>query len=180
MEEPTVVVTLVHGTFARKARWIRSQSPLSLALVREGFQVVPFRWSGKNAHWARAVASGQLADHMEKQIANYGDAAQCIVAHSHGGNVAVQAVHGLARKDYSKPIFIITLSTPFIHVRQRQLPFEFLSMAGTFGGFTILAFGMVALIGDKSGWYLGWIITILAVNCVIQMVLILAGIRRHG
>src|SRR5271166_2595998 len=122
MEEPTVVVTLVHGTFARKARWIRSQSPLSLALVREGFQVVPFRWSGKNAHWARAVASGQLADHMEKQIANYGDAAQCIVAHSHGGNVAVQAVHGLARKDYTRLSHFCRVSVFRCHGDRGQVP----------------------------------------------------------
>src|SRR5580698_11428589 len=65
---PAAVVTLVPGTWAGKAAWIRADSPLSSALTTAGCQVVPFEWSHRNCHRARARAAVRLAEQLQGQI----------------------------------------------------------------------------------------------------------------
>ena len=54
---PTVVVTLVHGTWAGRAAWMRDESPLCSAvrdaLPNHTVRFVPFHWSGPNSMSAR-------------------------------------------------------------------------------------------------------------------------------
>ena len=92
---PDAVVTLVPGTWAGKAAWIRADSPLSRALTRAGCQVVPFEWSHSNCYRARARAARRLAGQLQGQIKENPGARQWVVAHSHGGNIALRAVRSL-------------------------------------------------------------------------------------
>lgn len=92
---PHCVVTLVHGTFATDAEWTQPQSALSRHLTKAlGCAVTfprPFLWSGSNSHRARLVAGENLAEYLRDSIKQYPDSLHFIVAHSHGGNVALYA-----------------------------------------------------------------------------------------
>src|ERR1700722_20304807 len=119
---PDTVVTLVPGTWAGKAAWIRTDSPLSSALTTAGCQVVPFEWSHSNCHRARARAAVRLAEQLQGQISENAGARQWVVAHSHGGNIALHAVRHLRDSCADAPrVSTVTLATPFIHARRRAL-----------------------------------------------------------
>ena len=119
---PGTVVTLIPGTWAGKAAWIRADSPLNRALTTAGCQVVPFEWSHRNSHRARARAAQRLAEQLHGQINESPAARQWIVAHSHGGNIALHAVRHLRGSGAGAPrVSTVTLATPFIHARRRAL-----------------------------------------------------------
>jgi hypothetical protein len=108
------IFSLVHGTFAPNAPWTRSNSPLVERLKREFPQSTfrPFLWSGDNSHRARASAAEALADFIRDGSLLSGQARHFVIAHSHGGNLALNAVKLLAR---SCPIDgVVTLGTPFL------------------------------------------------------------------
>jgi hypothetical protein len=113
-------VILVHGTFAapkKGANWYQPQkettaSPnfvarLDVELARRGavarcWAHLPegeavFHWSGNNSWTDRAEAARFLADYVD-ELHRKGWKCQ-IVAHSHGGNVAVEALPHIARAD---------------------------------------------------------------------------------
>ncbi|MCU1224635.1 MAG: hypothetical protein JWQ42_2728 [Edaphobacter sp.] len=144
---PSYVVTLVHGTFARGAEWTRPHSIMSEALNRELKDVVVCYkdWSGLNAHQARFDAAEEIKNHLLGMAAAYPSSKQFVVAHSHGGNVVVYALRDKAlRKTVSG---VVTMGTPFVSCNAR--PFEstitFLSylIAVPFGG--LLAAGWIAI-----------------------------------
>jgi len=89
------VITLVHGTFAPHSAWTVDGS-----LLRNTFRTVldgdvafePFAWSGNNSRTARATASEDLVAHLDRIHAEYPLALHAIVAHSHGGNIALRAL----------------------------------------------------------------------------------------
>jgi hypothetical protein len=121
-DAPDTVVTLIPGTWAGKAAWIRADSPLSSALTTAGCQVVPFEWSHRNCHRARARAAVRLAEQLQGQINENPGARQWVVAHSHGGNIALHAVRCLRKSCADAPrVSTVTLATPFIHARRRAL-----------------------------------------------------------
>ena len=94
---PPIVVTLVHGTFAKGAPWTKDGSILRRKIAAELgslekdviFDV--FEWSGRNTHKARVKAGYRLADHIRELKKHYPIAQHFVVAHSHGGNVALLA-----------------------------------------------------------------------------------------
>src|ERR1051325_1503123 len=88
-EQP--VVTLVHGIYAREAAWTKPDSALSTALTEAGCVVRPFAWSGRNSHRARTRAAHDLTDHLRGEMAKNPKGRFWIIAHSHGGNVALHA-----------------------------------------------------------------------------------------
>ena len=114
-----IVVTLVHGTFAKDAEWVQEGSTLrgeiASALGDHGCEVVfdVFKWSGRNSHKARIKAGYQLADHIRELKKRYPISKHFIVAHSHGGNVALFAHKHL--EDEQHVLGIATLGTPFIY-----------------------------------------------------------------
>ena len=85
------VITLVHGTFARRARWIRPGSKIFLHLRRAGYEVEAFQWSGRNSFRARSRAADQLRLRLEENASRRPGLRQIVIAHSHGGNVALLA-----------------------------------------------------------------------------------------
>lgn len=117
---PQYVVTLVHGTFATEADWTRPSHHSA-----EGWQndlgstiFAPFKWSGSNSHEARLSASRELRSHLRALLALYPNSTHCIIAHSHGGNVAL---HALGDTDLQNGILaLVCLATPYIHCYARD------------------------------------------------------------
>ena len=121
-KQPDAVITLVHGTWAQNASWTGANSPLCSAL-RAAFPnvlLVPFRWSGANTLRARHNGSQALSAHLRSFIGSHPAARHYIIAHSHGGNVAMYA---LREDDLRRRIDgLVCLSTPFLQVRRRETP----------------------------------------------------------
>jgi pimeloyl-ACP methyl ester carboxylesterase len=115
------VIVPIHGTWARKAKWIQPGSPLLSCLSKElgGAVVEPFLWSGKNSHNARRRAAEDLRTHIGKLTMNIAGSQIVVIAHSHGGTVALYAVEDT--KTLVNVAGLICLSTPFISVNSAPL-----------------------------------------------------------
>jgi pimeloyl-ACP methyl ester carboxylesterase len=120
--EPAVVITLVHGTFAPDAAWTRPDSALRSrwpATPERPVRFSVFEWSGGNSHQDRVTAAGELAEHIRALTTEYDTASHLVVAHSHGGNVALGA---LSHEDLKGKVKgLICLNTPFLHCARRDL-----------------------------------------------------------
>src|SRR5215831_8816470 len=89
------VITMVHGTFARNAEWTSDHSPLSRFLKEHLSQTLIIRrspWSGANRNLDRIEASKKLSEMPDEGICKYPEALHFIIAHSHGGNIALYAL----------------------------------------------------------------------------------------
>jgi hypothetical protein len=116
------VITVVHGTWAASSELAQERSPFSEALSKSldcTAVFCPFKWSGDNSHSARINATRDLRAHIAHLAVVHPEAAQFIIAHSHGGNIAVWATRD--PKCGSRVAGLITLSTPFLHVCTRVL-----------------------------------------------------------
>jgi pimeloyl-ACP methyl ester carboxylesterase len=120
--EPSIIITLVHGTWARRAMWTLPGSPLCRTLVHAADAPVLFQrfiWSGRNSISARRRAVNGLIEHLHSLIEEWPHARHYVVAHSHGGNVAFQA---LADPLLNERIGgLVCLSTPFLTATRRDL-----------------------------------------------------------
>ena len=149
-----LLITLVHGTwprglFPRLVRfkqqvrklsrrrqpwkpppfWFEEGSPFLARLSAElhdiPHKIKPLPWSGKNSIFVRDEAAHVLAEYLSAEHTEHPQATQLIIAHSHGGNIALRALHHLQKRDASQlygadganPIFV-TLATPFIEIYQ--------------------------------------------------------------
>jgi len=116
-----LVVTLVHGTWAQDARWTQEGSALRNRLTDAfgadtAFRVFP--WSGGNSFRARSTAAAELRSFLRRGLTEAAGAEHVVVAHSHGGNVALEALRGF---DGSAQIAaVVCLATPFIVTRPRK------------------------------------------------------------
>ena len=125
MEPPRpVLITLVHGTFAPGAAWTRDDSALCKALRERlpGASIGAFTWSGHNSNRARLDAALELALWTETRITEYerehgGPVDHYVIAHSHGGNVALYACRSRHFADHLTKL--VCLSTPFLSARVR-------------------------------------------------------------
>lgn len=131
-----VHLVLVHGTWGRgppflarrapdrPAGWCRGDSSLARALGRGldrrsvGHLSSDFRWSGANSFRERDLAARRLAEMIRESALHLPGHRQVIVAHSHGGNVALRTLQLLATEEPKcPPPEVVTLATPFIHLR---------------------------------------------------------------
>ncbi len=100
-EETQRVVTLVHGTFAMHASWMRDAAVKAHAAVQveesslcaelrelPGTVLRRFCWSGGNSHTARLQAGDDLAEYLRALRSEFPNAKHFVIAHSHGDNVA--------------------------------------------------------------------------------------------
>ena len=120
--DPSVVITLVHGTFAPRAAWTQPDSALRSrwpAPPERPVRFCAFEWSGGNSHQDRVTASRELAEHLRSLTARYQAASHLVIAHSHGGNVALGALAEEHLKGKVKAL--ICLNTPFLHCARRDL-----------------------------------------------------------
>lgn len=112
-------IILLHGTqwpFLRLNRWFEEGAPLQIALRRAfpGAAIEIFSWSGWNTQRARHAAALELIANLE--LWKLQSSKIVIIAHSHGGNVALQA----AQKMRDEKISLITLGTPFLELRSEE------------------------------------------------------------
>jgi hypothetical protein len=78
-----------------------------------------FRWSGRNSHTARLNASKRLRDFLQEGLADSPDATHIVVAHSHGGNIALMALGDSNLRD--RIAGVACLATPFIVAGDRNI-----------------------------------------------------------
>lgn len=135
MRSDHLIVVLVHGTkvrlFGRELlappTWTKPDSLFrsSLAgILGEKPLFVEFEWSGANTHRARISAAGRLADLLRQLRREHAAAMIVLIAHSHGGNVALYAMRqlGTAGAVPRHPVDgLVCLGTPFLRARLRDL-----------------------------------------------------------
>jgi hypothetical protein len=146
-------ITLVHGTFAPKATWIEESSYLGKCL-RDAFgrriAIYPFRWSGGNDHSDRQQAALCLTEKLKQCQKKHPDAKHFVIAHSHAGNIAFYAARDESIR--KKLAGIVTLATPFIIARRRNLGMavEQADLAFFVGVLTYLSFAGFGLLLDMT------------------------------
>jgi hypothetical protein len=196
------VVTLVHGTlplewmrrcrlaiagraYSASATWIQPGSPMWKALSEAlpGLELRSFEWSGANSPKARAAAARKLTSELEGMLDRFPKARHFVIAHSHGGNVALYTLRsGKVREGLSG---IACLATPFITVIDRMgclLPMfvAFLYMSSLVSS-GVLAFWLVLHFGAGIAFpdWRWWLASIVPVSMVILGLSHLAG-KRAG
>ena len=127
--------------------------------------------------WREAAAADQLRLQLEKQASQRPGLRQFIVAHSHGGNVALLAS---SRVSGSPPI-VVALATPFVFARKRDLGISFLTAAAVGIGIVILSTLVLAFIGaNPANVRLQWWQAALGGLAAFELVLIWVGMHMHG
>jgi hypothetical protein len=136
-------IVLVHGTWGRgpfpkrreaslyppnKRWWFEEGSQFQTRLDKAlkgaslDWRIRAFHWSGANSVQARDCAARELSKRLTEDLQDP-DANAVIIAHSHGGNVALRALQRL--DPVAGKIKLVTLATPFLRVfarRSFQLP----------------------------------------------------------
>lgn len=118
---PEYVITLVHGTWGSGGSWTQPDSRLCRLLTAQlGRSIIEsYEWSGHNSVAARRTAGEGLEKHLLRLVDSHPTAKHFVIAHSHGGMVALCAI---ADTRLQKAIHgVVCLSTPFIHARARNL-----------------------------------------------------------
>ena len=154
-----LLVTLVHGTFARGASWTQDGSSIRRVLrERFGDRAIfqRFDWSARNTHSARLSAGRELAQFLETRAKDNPGARNVLITHSHGGNVAIYACKhappGLIND-------IVFLATPFIRCRNRlripALAYAGMFMLSAFFGFllTMLLFPIEPVVTAAAPYF---------------------------
>jgi hypothetical protein len=146
-EEPKYCITLVHGTFAPDAPWTREGSVLRNTLQSSLDGTVLFsapNWGGANSPGTRRTAAGHLAEHLTSQFTAHPHASHFIIAHSHGGNVALMACCEATSSARLKGL--VCLATPFLsYTPRRFIPYLSLLVFSAFS--SILVGLMIAISG---------------------------------
>jgi hypothetical protein len=127
-----LLITLVHGTWGRgflflrdEGRWYadgsRFNTRLADALLKQGLttKVAPFLWSGANSVVERDIAARQLSEDIRANQSEHRSSINVLIAHSHGGNVALRALDHLGAA--SDEVFVVTLATPFVEILPAKL-----------------------------------------------------------
>jgi hypothetical protein len=169
----TCVITLVHGTWGRgffpkdykPGGWPRKRIPpwfheesnfhkrLTIELRNGGVEVrtKAFSWSGSNSVRHRASAAEELSKLLASDPP---EARSIVIAHSHGGNVALKAISKLGSRAAS--IHLITLATPFLRAFPTRVGPSFWFSTLIF--FVVLLFGFSYLTSylASAGYNLSW------------------------
>ncbi len=107
--------------------WFEECSPFLARLRTElgdiSYKIKPLLWSGENLIYERDKTAQVLAEHLSAEHAEHPQATQIVIAHSHGGNIALRALHHLHQRDASRSCgeesanpLLVTLATPFVEV----------------------------------------------------------------
>lgn len=132
---PQVVVHLVHGTWPRglwahfvgepsrspgKPLWYEPASDFRRTLeALENVECRAFEWSGDNSVTSRALAAQSLRSELQQALVETPLACHLVIAHSHGGNVAVHALASAHSWQNGRIHGLATMGTPFLHFRKR-------------------------------------------------------------
>ena len=113
-----ISVMFVHGTWASGSAWPLLEAGIRRAFGGEQVAVQYLNWSGRNTVSARLSAAENLAHLLKVDHQHRPTARRFIIAHSHGGAVALLGMRDAALRQAVAGI--ICLSTPFLLVRQRS------------------------------------------------------------
>jgi len=114
-QDPDAIFILVHGTFGWNASWLREGSLLRRALrtsTAGASLVQQIRWSGFNSFSGRSDAARRIQDQVAGNGARWPRARQFVVAHSHGGTAALQAMRDPNCSGATTGV--ICMATPFL------------------------------------------------------------------
>jgi pimeloyl-ACP methyl ester carboxylesterase len=121
LQNPSHIVILIHGTWARDAAWTLPHSALRRAFVEVLGERVLFTrliWSGSNTFQSRATASIKLNEKIARLREQFPGRSVTLVGHSHGGNIALSAINTSLQRNVDA---VICLSTPFLNAERREL-----------------------------------------------------------
>lgn len=154
--------TLIHGTFSANAEWVNEgidENPDGFrARLRNRFSepinfTVPPAWGSKGllklkdlTNSARLDGADNLAEHVLDQT---DENKHFMVAHSHGGNVAMYAMQNKSVAE--KVDGLICLATPFLYPRKRPLSITALLLS-----LAIMLAGILRYIGTANLMERGW------------------------
>jgi hypothetical protein len=165
-------ITLVHGTWpkgflpflSRTTGWYEDGSEFRSTLqhclscghlrkpetaVQRDIEFFKLKWSGSNSVFARQVAAKQLAELLLKQRSDHPKAERIVIAHSHGGNIAINALRYETGAD-ERPIRIVTIATPFLEIVRVTDPRE--AERRNFVSRALFASAMVSVPVAVSSW----------------------------
>jgi hypothetical protein len=115
------LIILVHGTWGTKSLWAFPESSQLVKVLggpaAEKLEFEHFPWSGRNRTGDRMEAASRLRDKIQSELSQY-DREIVIVAHSHGGNIAVRAFSELSEGEQAT-VRSVLLATPFLWSGQR-------------------------------------------------------------
>jgi pimeloyl-ACP methyl ester carboxylesterase len=155
-----ISVVFVHGTWASGSTWPLLEAEIRRAFGTEQVALQYLNWSGRNTVSARLSAAKQLARLLETDSKYQPTTRRFIVAHSHGGTVALLGTRDAALR--MTIAGVICLSTPFVLVRPRRFS-EVGSSIATLGFVLSLALVTIGaalitrsfiplLLGPALGW----------------------------
>ncbi|NEE17283.1 hypothetical protein G3M58_63795 [Streptomyces sp. SID7499] len=137
-----------------------------------------FAWSGKNSHRARDQATSELVAHLESSIQEDPKAWRWIIAHSHGGNIALRAKMAVEQSNTRTiPLSVVTLATPFIHSRGRVVSF-YQSMMTALFGVLLIAGGWAGVLSEPRT-VIDWILFSFASLFAMMVTLCVVGLVMH-
>lgn len=120
------VLTLVHGTFSPNAPWTQADSTFFQSLQQQFEGETIHRritWPGlcgsfaNNGHDYRLAGAKILVQSLKDSFAEFPKAEHWVIAHSHGGNVALYA---LRDPEVAQGVQgVVTMATPFIQCSPR-------------------------------------------------------------
>jgi hypothetical protein len=130
------------------------------AELRARVRFVRFRWTGANSFGARETAAGCLRHHLGIWLRRTPEACHLVVAHSHGGTVAVDALGRWAAPPEASALKgVLTMATPFVALRpapvagwQRHLRYLAAALAHVFLAIALVAAGLTLWIGRADPW----------------------------
>jgi hypothetical protein len=141
----SLTITLIHGTWGRglvpriratRPRWFergsqfRSDLEYELKRKRFNYEIIEFPWTGSNSIVERDSAARELASRLRDKLGN--SRHNLLIAHSHGGNVALRALNCLEDSAVTSPVWVATMATPFVQikaVKERDISQFFLGLS---------------------------------------------------
>jgi hypothetical protein len=151
MSDAELIVHTVHGTWplgvlrhlkllssdkAREGRWYWYDSDFQRDVAKNcdrSIHWVPFEWSGDNSFGARDRAAASFARHLVDWFDRAPGARHCIIAHSHGGSVVVNAVDSLDPNRTGRISCVISIASPFAKLSSnKDVPYVALARYSAF------------------------------------------------
>jgi hypothetical protein len=120
-DAPPPLIILVHGTYASNALWTHPESSVCKRLrheLGENCEFHKFLWDGENRMSSRQRAASELTAKLDEFTQSATNRNLFVLAHSHGGNIALHALAGMVHPKRVKGV--VTLGTPFLRTEQRD------------------------------------------------------------
>jgi MFS family permease len=167
--------TLLHGTWARHAAWTHPESKLCGALRKrfgEQTEIHSVDWCGWNNVGTRTKGAEKLCKHL-RALELAPDDRHFLIAHSHGGNVALYA---LTEPDVAKRVAgVATIATPYLIASKRQWSDRLYWALSTLGAAVFLVLApYLDRLADRfgSGWLAGTLFLALCALLILGLYLV--------